>query len=273
MIRFIALLCAVLPLFLALSVRAENGSVEKFFAGQGCAIGPSTIAAAITSGVRRSDVEAYVAAVRADPNNMKTGEWVVLAAESCEIRPPAVTSQIKMDDPEVVQSLSAIDAYAEYGDIGCYLDGLSLFEAVQSTRGWDADKANLEYMRFLAQSIIAGELSMYSANPVRTPPGFILTSGKCAETPQMPEIKRSHDLLMKHFDALIRADAAGEAICKREGAPSLKFAQVAEKIIGEEPSNAFFFMDVSVIAWGAGWFEGMSSSSKGTPRPPLCRYE
>lgn len=273
MIRFIALLCVVLPIFVAPSIRAEDQRVEKFFADQGCAIGPSTIAAAIASGIERSDVEAYVAAVRADPNNMKTGDWTVLAVESCEIRPPSVTSEIKLVDPEVVQSLSAIDAYAEYGDIGCFLDGPKLFEAVQSTRGWDADKANLEYMRFLAQSIVSGELSMYSASPVRTPPGFILMSGKCAETPQMPEIKRSHDLLMKHFDALIRADAAGEAFCKRDGAPSLKFSQVAEKVIGEKPSNAFFYMDVSVIAWGAGWFEGMSSSSKGMPRPPLCRYE
>lgn len=271
--RFIALLGVVLPAFFALPARSESGQVEKFFANQGCAIGPSTIAAAIAGGIERSEVEAYAAAMRADPKNMKTGEWVVLGEEGCEIRPPAISSEIRISDPEVVASLSAMNAYAEYGDIGCFLDGSKLFETVQSTRGWDADKANLEYLRFLGQSVISGELSFYSADPVRTPPGIIATRGACAETPHMPEIRRSHALLMKHFNALIRTDAAKEELCPSRSGPSWKFAETAEQVFGEKPTNAFLFMDLSLIAWGAGWYEGTTSRNKGTPRPPLCRYE
>lgn len=271
--RFIALLGLVLPSFCALSVQAENRPVEAFFAGQGCAVGPSTVAAAIAHGLDRSAVEAYAAAVRVEPKNIRTGEWVVLAKETCEIRPPLITSEIRMDDPEVFESLSAIDAYAEHGDIGCFLDGSKLFETVQTTRGWNADKANLEYLRFLGRSVISGELSIYSADPVRTPPGLIATGGKCSDAPKMPDVRRSHDLLMKHFDALIRADAAIEELCSSRSGPSWKFAEVAEQVFGEKPTNAFLFMDVSLIALGAGWYEGTSATRKGTPRPPLCRFE
>ncbi len=273
MIRFVVFFGSVLSLLFPISVHAESGAIERFFAGQGCAIGPSTIAAAIAGGIERSEVEAYVAVIRADPKNLKTGEWVVLAAETCEIRPPAITSEIRIDDPEVVQSLSAIDAYSEQGDPGCFLDGQKLVKTVQSNRAWDPEKANLEYLRFLGQSVISGELSFYSADPVRTPPGIIATSGKCADTPQMPAIKRSHDLLIKHFDALIRTDAAGDDFCASRSGPSWKFSEVAERVFGEKPTNAFLFMDVSLIALGAGWFEGMSSRNKGTPRPPLCSFE
>ena len=176
-----------------------------------------------------------------------------------------------MSDPEVVQNLSAIDAYENDGDIGCFLTG-SVLETVKASRNWNDDKANLEYLRFLSASIISGELSFYSPNPLRTPPGFIVTSGKCAEAPQMPDIKRSHDLLIRHFGALIRADAAGEASCEPSGVPSWKFHEIADEIIGGKPHNAWMGFEISIIAMGAGWYDGITATNKGRPRPPLCRY-
>lgn len=164
---------------------------------QGCAIGPSTIAAAIASRIDPSAIEAFVVTAKSDPKTVKTGRWLVLSSEVCQIRPPAVTSEIRTSDREVIQNLSALDAYAKDGDIGCFLDAQGLTESVKASRNWSTDKANTEYLRFLSASLISGELSFYSPDRLRAPPGMIATSGKCAEIPQMPDIRRSHDLLIE----------------------------------------------------------------------------
>lgn len=254
-------------------VSADDKPIKDFFAAQGCAIGPSTIAAAIVNGIDHATIEGYAATARTDPNTVKTGNWLVLSPEACEIRPPVVTSEIRMSDPEVIQNLSAVDAYAKDGNAGCFLNGQGLVKTLETSRGWNDDKAYLEYLRFLSASIVSGELSFYSPDPLRTPVGFVATSGACARIPQMPDIARSHDLLIRHFDALIRADAAGEAVCESYGVPSWKFREVAEQVIGDRAPNAWLGLEIRFIAMGAGWFDDVTATSKGRPRPPLCRYE
>jgi hypothetical protein len=72
---------------------------------------------------------------------------------------------------------------------------------------------------------------------------------------------------------MLRADvAAGEAICEMGGAPSWKMREIIEKLTAGQVSNAWMFFEVKIIGMAAGWFEGISSSSQGIPRPPLCRY-
>ncbi|MFN4128088.1 hypothetical protein [Pannonibacter indicus] len=197
----------------------------------------------------------------------------MIAPGLCEIRLPSVTSEIRVSDAEVTQNLSAIDAYAGEGAPGCYLDGSGLQNALMVSRRWDREKVNLEYLRFLSASLVAGELTFYSASNPRTPPGFAVTTGQCGDIPQMPEIRRSHDLLIQHFGALIRADAAGEATCEGGGVPSWKFDEVSQKVMGETGPNAWLGFEIRIIAMGAGWYDGMTATSKGEPRPPLCRYE
>lgn len=256
--------------FAAPAAAADNG-IETFFASQGCAVGPSTIAAAISHGFDRSAIEDYVAGARAAAKTQKVGDWLVLARDVCEIRPPMVDSELKLSDPEVRQSLVDEDNETHDGYAGCVLDGSKLFEIVQSSRGWTADKANAEYLRMLSAGLVSGDLAFYSPDWLRTPRGVMLTIGGCRNLPQMPDIRRSHQLLVKHFDALIRGDTAAEATCDSHGVPSGKFDEVAETVLGHKPLNAWMGFEIKFIAMGAGWHEGVTATQRGRPRPPMCR--
>ncbi|MET0173244.1 MAG: hypothetical protein ABW206_12655 [Agrobacterium vaccinii] len=252
---------------------ADDQAVKEFLIDQGCALGPSTMSTALTAGIDTSIIVKLTTDAQKDSRTVKTGHWLVLPRETCEIKPPRVTSEIAIDDPEVVQNTSAIDAYVADGSPGCYLDGQSVFETAKVSRGWTADKANQEYLRFLGAGLISGDLAFFSPDPLRTPPGFMITRGACAKVPQMPEVEKTHALLVKHFDALIRADAAGEATCDSSGVPSWKFTEVSERIFGEKAPNAWMGFEITFIAMGAGWYEGQSATKKGVPRPPLCQYK
>ncbi|KAA3511418.1 hypothetical protein RMS29_020465 [Agrobacterium rosae] len=252
---------------------ADDGSIKEFLLDQGCALGPSTLSAAINAKIDPALIAKLTAEANADSGTIKTGDWMVLPRDKCEIQPPRVKSAIAVDDPEVSQNTSAVDAYIKDGSPGCYLDGPSLFEAVEISRGWAPDKANQEYLRFLSAGLTSGDLSFFSSDPLRTPPGIMITRGDCANIPQIHDIRRSHELLVKHFDALIRSDAAGEATCDSLGFPSWNFTKVSEGILGEKAPNAWMGFEISFIAMGAGWFEGQSATEKGRPRPPLCHYD
>jgi hypothetical protein len=251
---------------------ADDGLIDRFLIDQGCALGPTTMSAAMAAKIDPAIIAKLKADAEADGTTLKTGDWIVLSQDRCRIQPPTVISEIAVDDPEVVQNTSPIDAHDEDGFKGCYLDGLSLFEALKVSRGWLPDKANQEYLRFLSAGLISGDLSFFSPDPLRTPPGFMVTRGDCAEVPQMPEVKKSHELLLKHFGDLIRGDAAGEATCESLGFPSWKFTEVSEHILGGKAPNAWMGYEIGFIAMGAGWFEGQSATEKGRPRPPLCHY-
>jgi hypothetical protein len=267
-VGFVAIMCC-----LATPGRASSDAVKSFLAVNGCAIGPLTVEFAVAQKVDRQAFESYVNIVRAQPGTEKTGDWLVLPRDVCTIQPPVIVSEIKITDPEVIESLSDINAYAGEGDIGCYLDPDKLTNRLVVTRMWTFDKVQQEYVRFLGASIIAGDLSFYSPNPLRTPPGSIATRGVCADTPDMPEIRRNHGLLLKHFGEMLRADvAAGEAICETGSAPSWKMQEMIEMITAGQSSNAWMSFEVKIIALAAGWYDGTSSSSQGTPRPPMCRY-
>jgi hypothetical protein len=264
---------ALLMCIFALPSRANSDAVKNFLAVNGCAIGPLIVEVAVAQKIDRKAFEAYVNVKRAQPGAATTGEWLILPPDVCSIELPVINSEIKITDPEVIESLSDINAYAGEGDIGCYLDPDKLTNRLVVTRMWTFDKVQEEYVRFLGASIIAGDLSSYSPNPLRTPPGSIATRGACADTPAMPEIKRNHGLLLKHFGEMLRADvAAGEAICEMGSAPSWKMQEIIQKITDKQSSNAWMSFEIKLIALAAGWFEGTSSSSQGIPRPPLCRY-
>ncbi|WP_407352504.1 hypothetical protein [Luteimonas sp. R10] len=255
------------------TVAAQPASLLDFFAGQGCAIGPTTRNAALAVGYEPKAIDALTETARRNPNTVMTGGWLVLPSDVCEIRIPAVANELKLTDPEVRKSISAPDTYAADGDPGCFLDRERLFQELRRTRSWDDDKFNLEYIRLIGGSIASGDMTFYTDNPLRTPVGFQLITGECADVPKISEINRSHAFLIELFDPLVRANAA-HIVCE-SGASLItpEFPGIAQTLSGIEVPNAWLAMEIQMIAMGAGWYEGMSMTNKGTPRPPLCHYE
>ncbi|SFB10972.1 hypothetical protein SAMN03159496_01919 [Rhizobium sp. NFR07] len=255
----------------ALAAAEEKpASIEDFFAGQGCAIGPATYDAAIRAGFEPEAIDRLKEKARADEKTVITGDWLVLSPQACTIRIPKIESAIRLGDPEVVKSTSAKDAYSADGDPGCFLVG-SVYEEVITTRGWFPDIANLEYIRFLAEGIASGTLSFYSPDPLRTPPGVMITSGECADVPSMADVRRSHALLVEHFDTFVRAYLNDD--CEKGGMAMIEVGDMTKKLGGESRVNAWTFFEVEMIARGAGWWEGMGAKEKGAPRPPMCHYK
>jgi hypothetical protein len=265
----IAALCVCLFTILV-PAQAENDQIKKFLSVNGCVIGPATRDLAVSQNIDRKTFEAYVTALRTQPGTVKNGDWLLLSSELCAILPPVITSAININDPEVAGSLSPINAYTNEWAKGCFLDSGKLVEALGKSRNWSLDKVHQEYWRFLGASIVAGDLSFYSVDPLRTPPGFIATGGACANTPEMTDIKHNHALLIKHFGAMVRKDAAGEAICELGAAPTWKMTQIIGELTGKQATNAYMHFEVMMIALGAGWYEDATQTRK--PRPPLCRY-
>ncbi len=251
----------------------QNEALIQFFAGQGCAIGPSTIIAARVDGFSPHEIDQLRDAARSDPDTIKTGGWLVLSAEVCEIELPRINNQLHVSDPEVAERISAVDAYAAEGSFGCFFHLDGLFEHLALTRGWSERKATHEYIGMVGATLKSGELTFYSENPLASPYGYSLTTGPCAEVPNMPKIKQNHELLVRHFDALIRANAQ-HVVC--EAGANLytpEFHDIAKNLTDNMNRNEWLWFEIQVIAMGAGWYEGLSWSRKGMPRPPLCHFE
>ncbi|MBK1622066.1 hypothetical protein [Afifella marina] len=247
---------------------AQRATIADILAAEGCAIGPHTEQRVSAAGLDVAALDAMVADAEKDAQTVRTGGWIVLPTSLCKIRPPAVRSEIRLDDPEVVALTTAIDAYADLGDRGCFIDGPAIMERVQATRGWDADKAMIEYVRFIAENLRSGDLAFYQASPFHTPPGFQILTGDCADVPEIEAIRQSQAARDREFDALIREDAP-KVDCTNDTSPSYEFmASTHERKI----PNAWTFFEVKVMTIGAGWYEGTNATQMGSPRPPLCRY-
>ena len=268
----IAISCTIAAPVLAQDDNREDSLLE-FFAGQGCAIGPTTRAAAIAAGYNAHEIDLLGARAWPDSGTVWTRGWLVLPPSICQIRVPEVNNLIQLSDPEVIASLSAPDAYTSQGEPGCFLSADILQEQVQKTRNWDEDTAFVEYLRFLSASLISGDLAFYSDSPLKTPAGFIVATGECANIPLMPAIKRNHELMIKHFGAFIRANAAN-TICEYGGSiMGAGWHEIADTLTDGKNTNAWLSFEYQIIAMGAGWYEDISYTNHGMPRPPLCHYE
>lgn len=251
----------------------DHAELVDFFAGQGCAIGPSTRAAAMEAGFGAEQIDALAQEESARDGAVSGGGWLVMAPEACTIRMPDIGGAVQLTDPEVAARISAPDAYLDEDSPGCFLDG-PLVEALQASRGWDADTANLEYIRLLSRSLISGDLVFYSESILATPMGFQLTTGACADVPLMPKIRRSHEFLTRNFDPIMRGLMANN-LCD-EGIGGFLPHDVNELpglAEGTATTNAWTPLEAMFVTLGAGWHEGMSATEKGQPRPPLCHYD
>lgn len=250
---------------------AQPAGLADFIADQACAIGPQTRSAAIASGHDAQAVDALIASAQQDSNTVKTGQWLVLSSAQCRIKPLVVASDIKLSDPEVRASVSSPTVPTADGEVGCFLDTSRLFEELRRTRSWDEERLHQEYLRMLGASIVSGELSFYSSDPLWTPM-FQLTTGDCAKLPHMADIKRSHENLIKLFDPLIRANAVNVECSRRASPLTHELHEIARTLSKGTISNAWAGMEIKLIAMGAGWYEGISATNPGIPRPPLCHF-
>lgn len=272
------LLVLALLLASALAWRAVSPPVRQdklaealdFFAGQGCAIGPSTIAAARQAGVAQAAIRALSREADSRPQTIRTGDWLVLPPGMCRMRMPEITSEISLDDPEVIASIGTIDEFAAEGIRGCFLDPEGLMDRLRTGRGWEAGRAYDAYRRLIAGSLARGEAAFFSTDPLTLPRQIQFVTGDCgAGLDHIDLIRQDHAFATANFDPLIRSVAAG-ALCDGS-APEVYDLYNAEGVTGETP-NMWLNFQMPVILKGAGWYEGFTLNEDGIPRPPLCTY-
>ncbi|MFS8151269.1 hypothetical protein [Vreelandella titanicae] len=259
------------------SAQTTSATIDDFFAGEGCAIGPTTRHAALAEGFQESDIDALVNEVKLDEHTVVTGEWVVLPPDKCTIRLPSPSGALALSDPEVVAATSSTityysEAYSDKEDLGCFLSSPKLHNNLRQSRGWDEYTISLEYTRMLSSAIAQGNASFYSSSPLRTPPGYQILTGDCAYVQMMPQIRESHAFLRDHFDDLVRTLGQSLACDSDANLVMVYNENVAGTLEEETPSNEWQGMEIMVIAMGAGWYENRSITDPGTPRPPLCYY-
>lgn len=252
-------------------------TIDDFFASEGCAIGPTTRNAALANGFQESEIDALVNEAKLDEQTIITGEWIVLSPTKCTIRIPNTSSELKLSDPEVMTATSSTgthysEAYSDKEDLGCFLSSPKLQNNLRQSRRWDDNTISAEYTRMLSRAIAQGNASFYSSSPLRTPPGYQILTGDCANVPMMPEIRESNDFLRDNFDYLVRT-LSQSLTCDSDANLIMVYNEnVAGTLEEETPSNAWQGMEIMVIAMGAGWYENRSTTAQGTPRPPLCHY-
>jgi hypothetical protein len=262
--RFFGVL--TLTLTAAASQAQTPPDVARYLGGQGCAVGPESRAQALRDGIDGAAFDAFVAA---DAGAVRGARWTLLSEDACTITLPPVKSALSLQDADVAAHITAPDAYPE--DPGCYFEGVQMMEAVARQRGWDADRANAEYIKLLAQSLIEGSLRFYSTDILRTPPSFLVTIGEaCAAAPVVAEAQATHALMRAEFGPFMRAMSTASTCDDPGHSLALQTPQARDALAEKGNTNAWLFFELELIAYGAGWLEGMRADARGTPRPPLC---
>ena len=255
---------AIVALVLSAAGAQAQGTLTDYLAGQGCAIGPATIAGAQAHGFDRAEIEA----LRAE-GGTQSGEWTVLSPDQCRIELPQIEADFTLDEAGALGAIEVIKG-DEYSEPGCYLDGTVVQKFLTQRAGGDKEAGATAYFRFLGAHLVSGDLRFYSDSPLRTPYGFQVTTDSCADVPLMPEIQRNHEILTRHFGAFLRENAQHVPCEDGETLMSPKWHGIMERLSGGKNSNAWLSLEYYLIALGAGWVEGAGAKTKGTPRPPLC---
>jgi hypothetical protein len=269
---------ALLPIliFSISPVAADEAKLLQFIGGQGCTFGADSRAAAVEAGFAQADIDALTSKALRDGAANQEGAYVVLSEELCTMRLPDIASPYKTTSPEIVAITSALDAFVADGDLGCFL--VKPIEAFDKLKGGPKGAGYLDYFRFMASAIVAGDLTAYGTDPLHVVAGFQVISGNCAQTPHIQDIQRSHETLALVFGPMIRkigaerecGDGSPHVLSDAHSVELLQRQNIAQ--LGMAPVNEWMWMEVTVIAVGAGWYENMSATEMGTPRPPLCHY-
>jgi hypothetical protein len=271
------------PVALALvagAARADEAALLQFMGGQGCTFGVESRAAAVEAGFSGADIDALIDQTLANEAAQREGGYVVLGESVCDIRVPDPDSPFAVSSPEIVPMTSGINDFAADGFPGCFLvDPSGAFDALA---GQGPGSGFLDYARFVGTGIAAGRISFYGNSPLTVPPGFQIIDGPCADVPNIAAIRRRQATLQVVFGVMIR-DMGEANVCGPDASPSATIEQMDTLIRfqGGDPDdlqnvgdgvNAWMWMEIFMLTIAAGWYEGMTGTEKGTPRPPLCHY-
>lgn len=234
---------------------------------QGCTINADLDISETQTGLARDVLADAVAEGLSAATAKRQGDWIVFGATVCEITLPQITSEARLTDPDVAAQIADLRELIPSGPPGCYLFDV-VDNALEQRAGWDADRANLAWITMTARGLIDGDLAFYSEDPLATPAGFELITDTCAEVKKTETLRAEHDALRQHFGGYIHFLGA-QTRC--DDAASFD-ADRAVRLVTPEAPNAFRFLPVIMVTLSAGWWEGMSATQKGTPRPPLCHY-
>lgn len=198
----------------------------------------------------------------------------LLPPETCTIAPPQIATVLSLDTPWVSASFSAIDAYEAEGERGCFFVGPDAFiKMARRAEGWSEDRANAEYSRFIAANILAGTLTFYGEDPLKTPRSIQRIDGACADVANIAAIRQHQNDLIRLFDPIVR-EVNVQTPCAPAASPRLWPGETVKPEVSRViEANPWTFLEITFIALGAGWFEGVSAHDPGRPLPPICHPE
>lgn len=287
-LRTAPILAGVALALMGSQAQADKMGMMEILGGYGCTLSPESRRALLDATHDEADITTMSKSLLERGNAQQEGAYVVFDESVCSIKLPIVKNTASLGDPDIAATISAPDHYVgetrkmneEFGENesgeGCYLmDTSAVFD---KRAGGVRGAGTVDYIRFLGAHAIAGDLRFYSPNPLKTPISFRVMRGDCAKTQGAEEILANHAYFEKGFGEYVRT-LHRTSTCG--GGFSTKAMRAVVEMQGgsfdsnetpETPINALLFFEFDMIARAAGWYEGMSGTSKGTPRPPLCTY-
>lgn len=260
---------------------ADDAALLGYMGGQGCTFGVQSMAGAVAAGFDAAQIDRFITDALESGDATQQGLWTVLNYSICTIRLPELISPILASDPEILALAPYVSETFDSGDGPVTEEGCFFAEGQEFFTGrndGDVDAGYADYLTFLGASIIAGEARFYSSSPLVTPRGFQLTAGECGAAPNVPDVLESQPLISEHFGEYVRR-VGEETVCGDPIGPA--GVLFAAEIQGSGPMssetdmdgiNAWLWFEWDVITRAAGWYEGVSGTDMGVPRPPLCHY-
>ncbi|KEJ87962.1 hypothetical protein [Sulfitobacter donghicola] len=201
------------------------------------------------------------------------GDWLVIGPKLCTITFPDIETPISAKEPDVAVAISAVDEYAEHGDIGCFISRDLLEDSLKLSRGWDEDQVFRAYIQMMAAGVMDGSWQFFGESPLRTPVSFQYLGGTCGEVPNAAKMANSHEVLKETFDSFIRANAPYVPCGEGGNVFQPQWAEVYKGLGSGDPVNAWYPLEIMFVGLAAEWVEGATHDSKGFTRPPLCSFQ
>lgn len=260
---------SALVLALSAGVASATEDLAGFFGGQGCTIGAESRNAALATGFSEDGIETFIAEAKAAGQIQQQRDYMVLGEQTCTIRLPDIASAMTLADPEIQAIVIRRDDEDHADQRGCFLqDPASLFEATYP--GPDGMEI---YLGFLGHGLVTGALRFHTPSQLRTPYGFQVMTGDCAEGAVATAAPIDDRAFNAYMRTRMEVTPCGEPVDPLIRDLSLALQDADPGAPDQAPGiNAWRWFEFDLIAMGAGWIEGANWRNKGDPRPPMCHY-